>query len=225
MASVVRLAPPPARNAALEAAHAAERLERRCGLVGGQLASIGHEDELGGWREALPNVLGEAGDRAERAGQRGQRGEQVRPALFNPQPNLLLLCEGQERPFAELAEVHPHEVRILVRDGPGLEHLFGLGDGLLLQLVLVIVIIRPLEHGLVRQRLRLFLPKQPFRRRAGDRQPLLVRPDGHEPELLGALTPVEHAHVALGLDPIDERLVLATWTSDEVLWFEASWWP
>ena len=61
-------------------------------------------------------------------GSRSQRGEQVGPALFNPEPNLLLLCKGQQRPFAELAEVQAHEIRILVRDGTSLEHLFGLGE-------------------------------------------------------------------------------------------------
>ena len=109
------------RHAPLEPADAPERLERWRGLLRGQLAAVGQQDQLGGRGLAFADVLRKADDRAQRARQGGERREQIGPALLDPAPDLLLLREGQERPLAELAEVHSHEIGVLVRDGACLE--------------------------------------------------------------------------------------------------------
>ena len=125
---VVLLRPPPSGHAPLEPAHATERLERGRGLVRRQLAAIRQEHELGGRRQPLADVVSKARDRAECAGQRGQRGEQVGTAFLDAPADLLFLCEGEQRPFAELTEVHAHEVGVFVGDRARLEHLGGLGN-------------------------------------------------------------------------------------------------
>ena len=63
--------------------------------------------------------LGEADERAHGAGQRRQRALHGAARFFDAPAELLLLACLEQRPLADVAEIHAHEIELLARHARG----------------------------------------------------------------------------------------------------------
>ena len=169
-----------------------------------QLAAVGQENELRGGR-ALLHLVGEREQRVHRAGNHAERRLQFPAGLLDALANLLFVLGLEELPLTDVFEIHADQIEVFPRRGDrGGYFLFGFSFDLAVPLspqgTIVFVV-----QVLILERLGIVLGDELARRQ----DHCLIRfVAGLEPEFVGALTPVEHVCVALGLRPVDQRVVV-----------------
>ena len=142
-----------------------------------------------------------------RAGNPAERRLQLAAGLLDAQADLLLVLGLQQLPLADVLEIHADEIDVFPRRA-------GRGGLFLLGLALGFGFVVPLSP----QRLVVFVVQMLVFERLGVvfGDELTRRQDhrlirfvaGQEPEFVGALAPVEHVCVAIGLRPVDQGIVV-----------------
>ena len=185
-------------------ADAIEGLQHRRDALRLQLATVGQQDQLRGGR-ALLHLIAEREQRAHGAGNHPEHRLQFAAGLFDALADLLFVLGLEELPFADVLEIHAHEIEVFARRaGRGGQFLLGLGVGFGLALSAQRLVVFFVDM-LVLERLGIVLGDELARRQ----DHCLIRfVAGLEPEFVGALTPVEHVCVAIGLRPVDQRIVV-----------------
>ena len=142
---------------------------------------------------------------SHRAGNHAERRLQFAAGLLDALADLLFVLGLEELPLADVFEIHADQIEVFPRRGDrGGHFLFGFSFVFAVPLspqgAIVFVV-----QVLILERLGIVLGDELARRQ----DHCLIRfVAGLEPEFVGALTPVEHVCVAIGLRPVDQRVVV-----------------
>ena len=108
--------PPAVVDARHGLADAVERSEDGVDVLLLQLPAIRQEDQLSRRRELVAHSIRQADQRLHGARQRRQRGLHRAAGVLDPPSELLFLARLEQLPFADIAQIHPHEIELLTRD-------------------------------------------------------------------------------------------------------------